>query len=310
LIFVADIGGSFIKFGRSFAPSHLEECERVPTPTQDWADFVATLKTLLHKYDKESQKQAPLALSIAAMIDPQTGQAFCANIPCVSGHVIEQELSQELGRPVFAANDADCLGLAEAVEGAGKGHSNVFCTIFGTGAGGALIINGQLVQGVGGIMGEWGHGAIANTHVTLAGEGMVEIPLIKCGCGQTGCLDTIGSARGLERIDSHLNGGRRNSHDILAAWQKGEHQAARTVSAWLQLVADALATVINITGSSIVPAGGGLATDTKLMAALDQAVRDRTLAHHAHSLVVPGHFSNNGGLRGAAILARQRLSKK
>jgi len=203
-VFVADIGGSFIKFGHSHFPAHLKEVKRVPTPTQDWAEFIAALRDLLQKHDHESahkpQQKIPLALSIAAMIDPANGKAFSANIPCLNGHVLEKELEKELGRPVFAANDADCLGLAEAVEGAGQGHNIVFCTIFGTGVGGALIIKEELVQGCGGITGEWGHGAIANNIVTLPGEGEVTIPLVRCGCGQIGCLDTIGTARGLERF--------------------------------------------------------------------------------------------------------------
>ncbi len=68
----------------------------------------------------------PLALSIAGLVDPVTTAAFSANIPCISGHRLSVELGEILQRQVIAANDADCLALAEAVEGAGKGHEIVF----------------------------------------------------------------------------------------------------------------------------------------------------------------------------------------
>jgi len=316
-LFVADIGGSFIKFGFSQNQASLTELERVPTPAHEWHDFVAALSYLLQKYsyllqkhDAPSQKtpqKTPLALSIAAMFDPLDGKAFSANIPCLSGHIFENQLSSELGRPVIAANDADCSGLAEAMEGAGKGHSNVFCAIFGTGVGGAMIVGGKLVQGGGGVVGEWGHGAISQSQINLDGEGEVTIPMVRCGCGNQRCIDTIGSARGLERIHRHLNHQQCDSHTILQLWQQGEHAAARTISAWLQLVAPALATVINIIGATIVPTGGGLGSVAPLMAALDGQVRARTLHRHQHNLIVPGHFSEDGGLRGAAILARQHM---
>lgn len=303
-VFAADVGGSFIKFAYSQASGHLEQLDVLPTPTSDWNGFVEALKTLLHKHTRGHQ--VPLALSIAGLIDPVKGMAFSANVPCITGRKLEQELTEQLHRPVFAANDADCLALAEALEGAGAGERIAFCAILGTGVGGGLVIDGRLVRGAGGISGEWGHGPILNTMITLKGDAApTHIPRFSCGCGQAGCVDTIGGARGIERLHYFLNETELDSRAVLHNWQQSDPAAQRTISAYLQLVADPLAAVVNITGASIVPVGGGLGSAQALIAALDQEVRQRILRRTDKPLVVSGHFSNEGGLIGAATLGRQ-----
>ena len=301
-VFAADIGGSFIKFAFSAREGAIEQLDAVPTPTRDWPQFVAALRNLLDKYPRG--EGVPLALSIAGLVDPANGEAFAANIPAIIGHRLEQELREALDRPVFAANDADCLALAEALEGAGAGHAIAFCAILGTGVGGGLVIDGKLVRGAGGITGEWGHGPIVNTTLALDGR-QIHLPRFACGCGQQGCVDTIGGARGLERLHQFFHQAEPDSRAILDLWQAGDAAAAQTVSAYLQLVADPLAAVVNVTGTSIIPVGGGLGSAHALIAALDQAVRQRILRRTDQALVVPGHFSHEGGLIGAAILGRQ-----
>ncbi len=226
-----------------------------------------------------------------------------------------KDLAAFLERPVFAANDADCFTLAEANEGAGQGHAVTFCAIMGTGIGGGLAIDGRLVRGAGGVTGEWGHGPIICTSVEIeatpgGAPETVHMPRFSCGCGQTGCADTIGGARGIERIHQHLHGKAQSSHDILSKWLDGDPDAGRTVSVYLQLIADPLALTVNISGASIVPVGGGLASVEPLMAALDLAVRSRILNRFDRPLVVPALRMEDGGLIGAAVLGRQGIGEK
>ncbi|WP_420963043.1 ROK family protein [Brucella sp. IR073] len=302
-VFAADIGGSYIRLAYSARPGSLELLDRLPTPAGDWAALVDALSRLMKRHARGSG--APLAISIAGLVDPEDGKAFSANIPCITGHRLEQELGEQLRRHVFAANDADCLALAEAGEGAGAGHRIVFCAVLGTGVGGGLVAEGRLISGAGGLSGEWGHGPILNTSVELEGEEQISIPRFACGCGQNGCVDTIGGARGIERLHRFLNAEEKDSYGVLSAWQEGDIPAGRTVSAYLQLVANPLAAVVNITGASIVPIGGGFASATQLIAELDKAVRRRILRRVDQPLVVPGKFTSDGSLIGAAVLGRR-----
>ncbi|WP_117192446.1 ROK family protein [Rhizobium terrae] len=303
-VFCVDIGGSFMKFAVSPAPGALVPLEKVATPAASWEELANSLSALIESNAHAGAPASPLALSIAGLIDPRDGVATSANIPCITGRRIGDELAAILGRPVLAANDADCLTLAEANEGVGRGHSVVFCAIMGTGIGGGLAIDGRLVRGAGGVTGEWGHGPILNTTVELDGE-TLHVPRFSCGCGQSGCVDTIGGARGIERLHSFLHGCEETSYRILENWQSGEARAARTVAVYLELIADPLALSVNVTGASIVPVGGGLASVTPLIDALDRAVRKRILNRFGHPLVVPALRQEDGGLVGAAVLGHQ-----
>jgi N-acetylglucosamine kinase len=303
-VFCVDIGGSFMKFAVSPAPGALVPLEKVATPAANWNDLAASLATLIERNAQAGDAASPLALSIAGLIDPRTGVATSANIPCITGRRISDELSGILGRPVLAANDADCLTLAEANEGVGRGHVVVFCAIMGTGIGGGLAIDGRLVRGAGGVTGEWGHGPILNTTVEIDGK-TLHIPRFSCGCGQSGCVDTIGGARGIERLHHFLHGCEETSYRILEDWQADEAKAARTVAVYLELIADPLALSVNVTGASIVPVGGGLASVTPLIDALDRAVRKRILNRFNHPLVTPALRQEDGGLVGAAVLGHQ-----
>ena len=128
---------------------------------------------------------------------PQTGEMFASNIPAFHRRNLARELGEVLQRPVIAHNDADCFA-AEALAGSGKGHKVVFGAILGSGVGGGLVADGRIITGQNGLTGEWGHGPITLTEVTLT-HGRVRVPPA-CPCGQTGCLDTYGGARGLETL--------------------------------------------------------------------------------------------------------------
>lgn len=302
-VFCADVGGSFVKFARSPEPGRLVRLEEVPTPAASFEALADVLDGLLRRHGAGSGD--PLALSIAGLVDADGGPALAANIPGINGRRLERDLAERLARPVRAANDADCFALAEALEGAGRGHRVVFALILGTGVGGGLVADGRLVRGAGGVSGEWGHGPVLKTEVSV-GSGTLRIPRFPCGCGQVGCVDTVGSARGLERIDRFVNETVRDSRRIVHDWEAGEAGAARTVEAWLDLVADPLALAANLTGASLMPVGGGLGSATALVAALDRTVRERVLRAPPHPLVVPALFGGEGGLAGAAVLGRQR----
>lgn len=292
----ADIGGSFIKFAAVDRSGACEPPRLRPTPAHDWQAFRATLADLCHGTPRDEG----LCLSVAGVVDPDTHVAFSANVPCINGRRLAAELGQDLGRPVQVANDADCVVLAEALRGAGRGHRVVFGVVLGSGVGGGLVVDGRIIGGAGGIAGEWGHGPLLGP-LRVAD---VTIPPQPCGCGQVGCLDTLGGAHGLERLHRLCHGAAASSRDICAAWERGAPSAITTVEAWLSVVAGPLAVLVNATGAGIVPVAGGLGNNARLVAALDAAVRARILRRTTMPVVTPSRFGDGAGLIGAALLLR------
>jgi N-acetylglucosamine kinase len=218
---------------------------------------------------------------------------------------LQADLAHALKLPVFIANDADCFILAEAIQGAGSGYRNVFGIILGTGVGGALVIDGRLVTGAGGFAGEWGHGTALQTEI---GNPPVHFPHFSCGCGQKGCVDSVGGAKGMERIHHTLHGEALSSVGIIDSWRTGDPKAIRTIGIWTDLVAPPLSVAINTVGAGIVPVGGGLSGAPDLIAMLDKAVRERILYKSTGPIVVPSRLGGNPAFIGAAILGFQELS--
>jgi N-acetylglucosamine kinase len=295
MILCIDIGGSTIKGAIATSPSAITPLERIATPVHDRNAFDIAVGSLIAQNPQISK----VAISICGPVDPETDVITTANIPCIDKRPLRRELEAKFGLPFLVANDADCFALAEATVGAGRGVKNVFGIILGTGVGGGVIVDGKIVSGAGGFAGEWGHGPIAPL---MAGDPPRPIPQIKCGCGQTGCMDTLGGARGLERIHEHLHGKKRDSTEVTSDWLEGDAAAAQTIVLYLDLVSRPLALTVNITGAGIVPVGGGLSNVPELIAEIDLATRAKTLHKHGKPLVVPGLCTVEPGLVGAAIM--------
>ena len=296
MIVCFDIGGSAIKGAITHSPERIFPLPRRATPLTDFRRFVEAMESVL---DEAGGLPERVAISITGVIDPETRRIKCANIPCIDGRELVAELEAALHLPVVIANDADCFALAEAGIGAGRGHRIVFGAILGTGVGGGLVIDGRLINADGGFAGEWGHGpAVA----AAAGHPPFDIPAFPCGCGQSRCVDTVGGARGLERLHETVHGKSLSSHDIIEGWQNGNAEAARTIDVFVDLVSSPLALVINITGATIVPVGGGLSNAEALLTEIDRAVRARILRRFDRPLVVRGECRVEPGLIGAALL--------
>lgn len=296
MIISFDIGGSAIKGGIAHSETDITPLGRRPTPKDDFTAFVRTLRDII---TETGETPSRLSFSIAGVVDPDTQALTCANIPCIHGRNLAADLERELGLPILIANDADCFAIAEAGLGAGRGHRIVLGAILGTGVGGGIVADGRLINEAGGFAGEWGHGPIMATH---AGHPPVEIPTYPCGCGQKGCIDTVGGARGMERLHKTLHDFDRSSEEIIADWLNGEPNATRTIDVFVDLVASPLALTINITGATIVPVGGGLSSVEPLLAELDKAVRQRILRKFNRPLVVRSQCRVEPGLIGAALL--------
>lgn len=303
-----DVGGSKIVAANVLADGSVSELVRVKTPVDDFDHFCGSIQALC------ADELLPVSLSIAGVIDPLTSVMTSANIPCLNGHKLSMELNRCLNRPVTLINDANAFALAEASFGKAADHDIVLAIILGTGVGGSIVVNGQILGGINGHSGEWGHSA-ASALRTAA-----ELPRLSCNCGQSGCVDTLGGARGLERLYRHfafIRSGHNDSNvdlsspacyepdseSILKAWLNHEALAIHVVDVWLDVVGGALVSAINLLGAPIVAVGGGLANNEALIKALDKEVRERCLNRYTTPLLYTAVGGAERGLLGAALAA-------
>ncbi len=155
-----DIGGTNIRFGWPNAVGEVQVAGQCPTPGGSLEEFLAAMVSMVS--EAPASQRDYVAISIAGFADPDSGALTIANIECLKGVDLATKLKLRLAMPVIIANDADCLALAEAHAGVAKGARNVLAIVLGTGVGGGIVINGEIVIGVGGISGEWGHGPVVD----------------------------------------------------------------------------------------------------------------------------------------------------
>jgi N-acetylglucosamine kinase len=268
-----------------------------PTPNTTWDDFTAFLLESLARAEDECDTVEDVGVSIAGMISPPGGEVYCANLTFLSGRKLHSELGSVLGRPVIVANDAVCFALAEAKAGIASGFQNIFGLILGSGIGGASIINGMAVNGASGFAGEWGHGNRLDHTIDALG-----LTSRLCGCGGRNCLDLFGAGIGMTNIHYDYTGETSDARTILSSWHQADEIATKTVDTFVRLVSDALALVVNVVDPQIMPVGGGLSNDARLIAVLDAETRSKSLGKLDSDLIVPGQHNANGCLLGASLL--------
>lgn len=169
--------------------------ERRPTDTTSYDTIRAGVCALVRRAEEAVGivgKQTPVGVGIPGTVSAVTGLVKSANTAVLNGRPLDEDLGRDLGRRVRSANDANCLALSEAVDGAGSGLRVVFAVILGTGCGAGLAVDGKVWAGPNLVAGEWGHNP-------LPWMGPDEYPGPACWCGKASCIETWLSGPGLAR---------------------------------------------------------------------------------------------------------------
>ncbi len=174
-----------------------------------------------------------------------------SNSLCLNGRPLQADLARLLGQPLRLANDADCLALSEATDGAGAGAPVVFAAILGTGVGAGIAVHGRVLRGPNGLAGEWGHNPLP---WAVPGED----PLFECYCGKQGCNETLLSGPGLAREHRHCGSMALSAAQIAAAAAHGDAACRATLQRYGTRLARALAGVINLLDPDVIVLAGGL----------------------------------------------------
>jgi fructokinase len=200
-----------------------------------------------------------------------------------------------LGRPVRIANDANCFALSEAVDGAGAGHAVVFGVILGTGTGGGIVVNREVLAGPNAIAGEWGHNPLPWPQPD-------ELPGPACYCGKNGCIETFLSGPGLA-VDFQRATGRSLSADaIAAAAENGDVPAQSALDRYARRLAKSLATVMNLLDPDLIVLGGGVSKIAWLYDAVPKLWGEYVFSDVVTTPLVRNKHGDSSGVRGAAWL--------
>ena len=290
-----DLGGTKIEVIALDNDGRVLQRSRRPTPAGDYAATLEAILGLVRGTEAETAATGTVGIGIPGSLSPATGLIRNANSTWLNGRPLQQDLEALLERPLRLANDADCFALSEARNGAGQGHRVVFGVILGTGTGGGLAVEGQLLHGPNAITGEWGH----NPLPWMTAD---EYPESDCWCGRRGCLETFLSGPALAAHFAAATGRRLDARQIAAAAEIGDADATAQLASYEQRLARGLAGIVNILDPDIIVLGGGLSKMSRLYRNVPPLMRPYLFSDVAKTPIRPPLHGDSSGVRGAAWL--------
>lgn len=289
-----DFGGTKIEAAALDGDGKFLARVRAPNPG-DYEGALHLVCDLVAQVEQRAGGQGTVGIGTPGSISPRTGTMRNANSVYLNGRDFRNDLSAALGREIKMANDANCLALSEAVDGAAAGSKIAFAVIIGTGCGGGLVVNGELVEGAHGVGGEWGH-------IPLPWPTHEELDVPACWCGQRGCLETWVSGSGLQRDYARVTGHQLDGQSIVHRARAGDGQASAALERYIHRLARGLAVICNVVDPDTIVLGGGLSNVNELYERLPEAIRRFVFSDTWSARVLPAKWGDSSGVRGAARL--------
>ncbi|WP_411752956.1 fructokinase [Serratia sp. (in: enterobacteria)] len=271
---------------------------RIATPRDDYQLTLEAICGLVKLAEEKTGQQGSVGVGIPGTLSPFTGLVKNANSTWLNGQPMDKDLSAMLQREVRLANDANCLAVSEATDGAAAGKPTVFAVIIGTGCGAGVAINGLVHAGGNGISGEWGHNPLPWLDEDELRFG-AEVP---CYCGKQGCIETFISGTGFATDYARLRGQALKGHEIMALVAQQDAVAELAIQRYEMRLAKSLAHVINLFDPDVIVLGGGMSNVDRLYQTVPALVKTWVFGGECETPIRKAVHGDSSGVRGAAWL--------
>ena len=264
---------------------------------KDYLSIINAIKDINQKLEKEFKKELPIGVCHPGIHSPQTGLVKNApNCYWLEKKPFQNDLRKALGKEVFCENDANCFALSEAIDGSGKNYKIVYGIILGSGAGGGLVIDKQIISGPNGVAGEWGHNQIPyfaakkeNFDSNNAREAEIE---------------SFISGLGLAKRFNKLYGKNLKTNEIFELNRKHDLDAERFIDDFKVNLAMSLSSIINILDPDAFIFGGGVSNEIDFLSEIESMVKKFVIGKEYQGVFLKPRFGDASGVRGAARLGR------
>lgn len=285
--------------------------KRVPTPRNDYQGTIDCIHGLVKEAATATgiTKVKSIGIAIPGTVSPMTGLIKNANSTWLNNKPFHHDLSKQLGCEVNIANDANCMALSEACDGAGEDSPIVFAVILGTGCGAGVAINKNVHTGKNGLGGEWGH----NPLPWMSEDESNYARGIKCYCGLVGCIEHFLSGTGFANYYNYRKEQRAglktgsvaialSSPEIFALADRGDALALECVELYEHRLAKSLAQVINVLDPDIIVAAGGMSNIDRIYPNVNRQLQTWVFGKECTTFLVKSKHGDSSGVRGAAWL--------
>ena len=264
---------------------------------KDYLSIINAIKIISQKLEKEFKMELPIGVCHPGIHSPQTGLVKNApNCYWLEKKPFQNDLRKALGKEVFCENDANCFALSEAIDGSGKNYKIVYGIILGSGAGGGLVIDKQIISGPNGVAGEWGHNQIPyfaakkeNFDSNNAREAEIE---------------SFISGLGLAKRFNKLYGKNLKTNEIFELNRKHDLDAERFIDDFKVNLAMSLSSIINILDPDAFIFGGGVSNEIDFLSEVESMVKKFVIGKEYQGVFLKPKFGDASGVRGAARLGR------
>ena len=264
---------------------------------KDYLSIINAIKDISNKLEKEFKMELPIGVCHPGIHSPQTGLVKNApNCFWLEKKPFQNDLRKALGKEVFCENDANCFALSEAIDGSGKNYKIVYGIILGSGAGGGLVIDKQIISGPNGVAGEWGHNQIPyfaakkeNFDSNNAREAEIE---------------SFISGLGLAKRFNKIYGKNLKTNQIFELNRKHDLDAERFIDDFKVNLAMSLSSIINILDPDAFIFGGGVSNEIDFLSEVESMVKKFVIGKEYQGVFLKPKFGDASGVRGAARLGR------
>lgn len=304
--FGVDLGGTTVKIGLFTVEGILQEKWEIPTRTENHgadilSDIAASVKHKMESCQLTKEQVSGIGIGVPGPVVNENLVQGCVNLGW--GNVcVADELSTLTGLKVKAANDANVAALGEQWQGGGKGFSNLVMFTLGTGVGGGIIQNGQIISGTNGAAGEIGHMVIVDPDEVVG----------TCGCGHKGCLEQVASATGIVNLamkrmkETDEKSILRTvepltAKDVLDAAKAGDVLAVQVAEQMMKALGRAAAYIACVVNPDVFVIGGGVSRAGEyLIEGISRYYRDYAFHASVDTKFVLASLGNDAGMTGAA----------
>lgn len=292
-IVAVDIGGTMLKIAETTPDGQILSRYEEPSEAKKGGAYVMDkVCRLLEKYEGYSC----IGVSTAGQVDSEKGELIYANenIPGYTGMQVKAILESKFKVPVAVENDVNAAALGEAIYGAGKTEKDFLCLTYGTGIGGAIIINRSVYKGAQGVAGEFGH------ILTHPGDKL-------CACGHKGCYEQYASTTALVRMAQQVDATCTNGRIIFEKFHQGDGQMKDVLDQWIEEMMIGLTTLTHVFNPSCFILGGGILEQPYIMEALNKRIHEHIMASYGKVQIKRAALGNSAGVLGATYLATQLI---
>ena len=267
---------------------------RVDSPKDNYEEIIDKVVWLINEITK-GIPSFTVGIGMPGSIHPETNLVQVSNTKALENKPVKMDIENQLGYEIKIANDADCLALSEAIDGAGSEYNSVFAVILGTGVGAGYSVNKEIIVGPNKLTGEWGQNPIPGPMDDYEKS-------IKRHCGRIGAIEVFLSGPGLENHYEFISKSKKSSKEIVSLYEENNPIALDVMDVYFERIARSFSTFVNILDPDIIVCGGGMSEINNIYSEVPKRIIPYIASNFFLTPIVQATHGSSSGVRGAAHL--------